>query len=111
MARPEVLSALPGVSQAEVEAIRAARAAEAEGGAPIPAPPLTEVRRYTTRSRDQVFTIRAEARTQTGAVFVREAVVRLMDMDKYRPFRIFAWRRGRRSEAVGALGVGGATGN
>ncbi len=98
-----VLLALPGVDPAAVEAFtqqwEAQAGARREGGAGLGGARMTTLpgvgRKYAARSREQVFTIRAEAGMRSGAVFVREAVVRLMDMDKYRPFRIFAWRRGR----------------
>ncbi len=91
----EVLLAIPGVDEGTVEIIHAARIAEAEGAAPTPLPALTGVRRYTIRSREEVLLIRAKAQTKGGAVFVREAVVRLMANDINQPFRIYAWRRGR----------------
>jgi general secretion pathway protein K len=44
------------------------------------------------------FTVRAEAHTESGAVFAREAVVRLT-RDRGQPFRIEAWKQGQRSRA------------
>jgi len=50
------------------------------------APPL--------RSRARVFTVHAEARTQGGAVFAREAVIQLTGGRP--PYRILVWRQGER---------------
>ncbi len=47
------------------------------------------------RSRIRVYGIHAEARSASGALFTREAVVRLAARPE-RPFEILAWRRGRR---------------
>ena len=90
----EVLLAVPGVDAGEVDALLAARAA-IEG--PIgrePLPLLTGARGYFSMSGRRVFTVRAEAHTESGAVFVREAVVRLT-RDPAKPFRFLAWRQGR----------------
>ena len=46
------------------------------------------------RARFRAVTIRAEARTLAGAVFVRRAVVRLV-RGRARPYRIEAWKQGR----------------
>ncbi len=53
-------------------------------------------RQYASRSRGRVFTVRAEARVRSGAVFVREAVIS-MTRNIEKPFNIHAWRRGRRA--------------
>ncbi len=53
-------------------------------------------RRYLSRSRRQVYTLRAEAHARNGAVFVREGVVRLTGSADRR-FRFLAWRQGTRS--------------
>jgi len=47
------------------------------------------------RSRVRVYTVHAEGRTDNGAVFVREAVVRIV-RNPAEPFRFHAWRQGRR---------------
>ena len=80
-APPLVLRALPGLDAAGVEALIAARE-EAGGGA------------AASLRRARVVTIRAEARTDSGAVYVREAVVRLT-RGRAQPFRIEAWRQGQ----------------
>ena len=48
----------------------------------------------STRSRGRVYTIHAEGRSRGGAVFARQAVVRLGG--GARGFRIEAWKQGRR---------------
>ncbi len=47
------------------------------------------------RSRVRVYTVHAEGRTDSGAVFVREAVVAMV-RNPAEPFRIHAWHQGRR---------------
>ena len=76
---------------------RAAGAAGDDGddGEVAPLPELTGVADHLTRSRQRVYTIRAEARTDTGAVFVREAAVEPLG-SLQRPFIVYKWRRGRR---------------
>ena len=102
------LLALPGVSIIEVDTLLAARASTAstaraagaagddgDDGEVAPLPELTGVADHLTRSRQRVYTIRAEARTDTGAVFVREAAVEPLG-SLQRPFIVYKWRRGRR---------------
>ncbi|RMD62467.1 MAG: hypothetical protein D6826_07380, partial [Alphaproteobacteria bacterium] len=50
----------------------------------------------SARSRARTFTIHAEARTDDGAVFVREAVVEI-ETGEEMPFAIRAWTRGTRT--------------
>ena len=78
--------AAPGV----VDDYLAARAEAPPGAAP--AFPGAEGR--SPRARARIYTIHAEARLASGAVFAREAVVRLAG--GVRPYRIEAWRQGRR---------------
>ncbi len=100
-----VLQALPGLDPAEIEALLAEREEEEigdeagdESGEPGAAGIGTVGAEVPVRrSRSPAFTIRAEAHTETGAVFVREAVVRLAG-DRDRPYLIQAWRQGRRIE-------------
>ncbi len=102
-----VLLALPGVDAEAVEAFTQRKAGKkAEGqsgvgqmaGAELGGARMTTIpglgREYVARSRGRVFAIRAEARMQSGAVFVREAVVYLT-RNIERPFRTYAWKRGR----------------
>ncbi len=92
----EVLQALPGVVAAEVEAFLADRASAPEGGA-IVARSLTGAESFMSRSRKRVYSLRAEAQTASGAVFVREAVVQLTRAPRS-PYRFLAWTRGNRKE-------------
>ena len=104
-----VLLALPGVDAEAVEAFteqRQARPGAGEqgagqmAGAELGGARITTLpglgRQYASRSRGRVFTIRAEARVRSGAVFVREAVIS-MTRNIEKPFNIHAWRRGRRA--------------
>ena len=90
----EVLLAVPGVDPNEVDALLAARAAIEGPIGRTPLTPLTGVRGYFSLSSRRVFTVRAEAHTESGAAFVREAVVRLT-RDRDTPFRFLTWRQGR----------------
>ncbi len=94
VAPAEVLRALPGASDTEIENLLAARAASGDAQGPLPV--LTGVGRYLTRHAAEVYTVRAEAHTESGAVFVREAVVELTG-DRNAPFTFRAWRQGGRS--------------
>ena len=104
-----VLLALPGVDAEAVEAFteqRQARPGVGEqgagqmAGAELGGARITTLpglgRQYASRSRGRVFTVRAEARVRSGAVFVREAVIS-MTRNIARPFEIHAWRRGKRA--------------
>ena len=100
-----VLLALPGVDAEAVEAFAGQRrtgeqAAGRMAGAELGGARMTTLpglgRQYAARSRGRVFTVRAEARVRSGAIFVREAVVS-MTRNIARPFSIHAWRRGKRA--------------
>ncbi len=94
----EALLALRGVGPEEVESFLAARA---EGTTEN----LLGAEGYETTSRKRVFTIRAEARAESGALFVREAVVEPIGArHKALPnpkelFRFLAWKQGSRAAA------------
>ena len=88
----EVLLALPGSGAEAVDEHLAARAEAPEGAGPT----LLGAEGFTARSRQRVYTVRAEAYLESGAVFVREAVVRLGG--GARGFTVLAWRQGRRAE-------------
>jgi general secretion pathway protein K len=90
LAPRDVLLALPGGEAAGVVDDYLASRAEAATGA-APAFPGAEGSR---RSRARVYTIHAEARLASGAVFVREAVVRLAGGPQ--TYRVEAWRQGAR---------------
>lgn len=55
---------------------------------------LNAPRRFLSSSARATFTIRAEAQTDTGGAFIREAVVRVANRGD-RPYAILLWRRGR----------------
>ncbi len=61
------------------------------------------------RSRIGIYTIRAEARANRGAVFVREAVITL-EGDPGRLYRVLEWRRGRLAAPGGGAGPEGEGG-
>ncbi len=92
----EALLALRGIGSEEVESFLAAR----EGGR---TERLLRAQDYQTTSRERVFTIRAEARAESGAVFVREAVVEPIGArhkalpDSKEHFRFLAWKQGSRA--------------
>ncbi len=92
------LLALPGVGSEEVESFLAAR----EGGN---TENLLGAQGHKTASRERMFTIRAEAHAESGAVFVREAVVEPIGArHKALPnpkelFRVLAWKQGSRAAA------------
>ena len=85
-APPLVLEALLGPDALELETMERG---EESGGAPA-----TGSAASAARARSNILTIRSEARTQAGAVFVREAVVRLSGGVR-RPLRFVAWKQGR----------------
>jgi general secretion pathway protein K len=86
-----VLEALPGITPAIVE-----RLLEADDDDPLAVVDddavLAQLDLYWLPSREAVFTVRAEASTQGGGRFVREAVIEL-DGGPERPFLVHAWRQ------------------
>ena len=96
----EALLALPEAGADEIDAYLAARAEGIAKGEPE----LLGAE-YQTESRQSIFTIRAEARTENGAVFVREAVVvpigqrhdQLPNSEEL--FQFLAWKKGSRSSS------------
>ena len=56
-----------------------------------------------SRSRVPVYTVHAEGMVPGGAIFAREAIVRLT-AGADSPYRILGWRRGRRALFQGAPG-------
>lgn len=88
------LLALPGIEAAEVEALLEARAAADEDALAVM---LSDIARFPGveiqgSASDAMTTLRAEARTEGGAVFVREAVARLGEPPEIVLFH--AWREG-----------------
>ncbi len=86
-----VLLALPGGEAEAVDEHLAARAAAPQGAGPA----FLGAEGLSARSRGRVYTIHAEGRSPGGAVFARQAVVRLGG--SARGFRIEAWKQGRRT--------------
>ncbi|NNG03724.1 MAG: general secretion pathway protein GspK [Inquilinus sp.] len=80
-----VLLAIPGLAEDQVDALLARR----------------NVPGQQVRSIGAAFTIRSEAGTQGGGVFVREAVVQ-RGADRRTPYRIREWRRVWDSDAAAA---------
>ena len=91
----QVLLALPGSDATAVDAYLAARGAAPEGAGPA----LLGAEGFAARSRQRVYTVRAEANLESGAVFVREAVVSLAG-NAQQPFKVLVWRQGRRTDKV-----------
>lgn len=92
LASPTVLSAVPGITPEIVEVFANAQL-EGDPFALIEdEEALLDAELYFLFSREVVYRIRAEARTDTGAVFVREAVVELVGGGG-QPFRVYAWDR------------------
>jgi general secretion pathway protein K len=93
-APPEVLAAAPGISPSVVEAILSVRNGSGNFAALVARLEAMGANRYGPLTTARTFTIRAEARTTAGAVFIREAVVAL-PRRAAPPFQILAWRRGQ----------------
>ena len=83
-------AALLAAAAADAPVEDEAEPAEDEG-AQAPAPMVS----FQSISRERVFTIRAEAHTDSDAVFVRKAIVELIN-EPGRAFRVHAWKQGRR---------------
>ncbi len=90
----EVLREQAGEAPGEEAALGEGPEPEA-GEAPAPLAPAVAPGMAAARSRVPVYTIRAEARLAGGAVFAREAIVRL-GREGRAPYRVLAWRQGPR---------------
>ncbi len=95
-----VLAAIPGMTDQLIEAF-AKTGPEDDPLAAIDDDSAGEIEPYLIPSREVMYTIRAEARTAGGGVFVREAVVELTGQAD-RPFLVHAWRRGSRDQPAPA---------
>lgn len=84
----DVLLALPNADPNDIDNYLAARAAP--GGLPL-MPPLS-LGQYFTPEQSGTLTIRAQATTDTGAVFIRQATVTLQD-NGIQPFVTQMWRQ------------------
>ena len=99
-----VLLALPGITPEEVDGYIAERAAaETETDLElVTIPSLDNAADFISLGeRDFVYSLRAEARTPEGGVFVREAVVVPGD-GRSGAFAVLRWGQGRRSATPGA---------
>jgi general secretion pathway protein K len=98
VAEPE--EAEEGEEEAEAEQAAAAQQEVDEAAPAAGEAELDEIPRslgadtLVPRSRARVFTIHAEGRTETGAVFARDAIVQVTGGG--RPLQFFGWDRGRR---------------
>lgn len=88
----EVLLALPGATEENVQSYLAEREEMLDTGmAPLAFP---QAAGFETGARAQVYNLRSRAKAADGTQFVREAVVRLAQ-DPKRPFVIYIWQEGR----------------
>lgn len=90
-ASPTVLAAIPGMTPEMVETLLALDPDEDPYEA-IDEAALYDLEEYFTFSNDIMFTIRAEAESEGGGVFVREAVIEAAG-DQDEPFAIHSWRQ------------------
>ena len=96
-----VLAAIPGMTDQLIEAFAKA-APEDNPLASLNDDSAIDMERYLIPSREVMYTVRTEALTTGGGVFVREAVVELTG-SLPRPFLVHAWRRGTLDESDPAL--------
>ena len=90
----EALLAIPGVEPDEIESLLEGRRATAsDAGIDASVAPAGSAP-YVSRPRALVYSIRAEARSAGGSLFVREAVVQLTRLPS-EPIRFRAWKRYR----------------
>jgi general secretion pathway protein K len=91
-AAPEVLRALPGVEPAQVAAYLQARESRGSRLSSTVLPSLTGVDQYISLGLPNAVRIRAEAVTESGATFIREAVVSAT-RNVRAPYTILGWRQ------------------
>ncbi len=80
----------PATDAEGVESYLSARAGAPEGTGPA----FAHAQSFGTRSRSRFFTVRAESRLESDAIYVREAVVALGG-GRQQPYRLLSWKRGR----------------
>ena len=86
--------AIPGVERDQIESLLEGRRARApDAGVDASLAPAGSAP-YVSRPRGLVYSIRAEARSAGGSLFVREAVVQLTRLPS-EPIRFRAWKRYR----------------
>jgi general secretion pathway protein K len=88
-----VLEALPGMTPQVIESLMTVGPDDDPLDAIEDDEVLEQIDLYWLPSREAVFTIRAEARTEGGGRFVREAVIEL-DGSPEQPYLVYAWRQG-----------------
>ena len=96
-----VLAAIPGMTDQLIEAFAKA-GPEEDPLANMEDDSVFEIEPYLIPSREVMYTVRAEALTAVGGLFVREAVVELTGGPP-RTFLVHAWRRGTLDELDPAL--------
>jgi general secretion pathway protein K len=87
-----VLLSLPGANEAEIDAFLAARGDRGQSNSVAVAPPAS-IASYLAPTPVSAVTIRASATTDTGAAFVREALVLLRGAEGS-PFVVERWAQG-----------------
>ncbi len=98
-APPGVLLALPGLDDAGRGLIIEGRGmAEDEADAPATPPAVSPTRFGRVARTGGVVTVRAEARTASGGIFIREAIVRVGG-ERETPYEYLGWRQGARRES------------
>lgn len=97
IAAREVLRAVPGVTDAQVDGYLAQR--EAARAAKLPIPVFAPAQNFQS-FRNGVVTIRASAQSEDGSVFVREAVALRLPNPK-RSYTFLRWQEGVQQAAAG----------
>ncbi|MDQ1315410.1 MAG: ral secretion pathway protein [Pseudomonadota bacterium] len=92
LAPRQVLLALPGVTEADVDAYIAQREEMLDTGQTPPPFPLAAG--FETGATTQVYNLRSIAKASDGTQFVREAVAKVAQ-DPKRPFIFLLWQEGR----------------
>jgi general secretion pathway protein K len=92
LAPRQVLLALPGVTEADVDAYIAQREEMLDAGQTPPPFPLAAG--FETGATTQVYNLRSIAKASDGTQFVREAVAKVAQ-DPKRPFIFLLWQEGR----------------
>ncbi len=97
-----VLASIPGMNDQLIEAFAKAEPSD-DPLASINDDRVFDIEPYLSPSREDMYTIRAEAKTAGGGLFVREAVIELTGAPR-QPFQVFAWRRGTVDQPGSDLG-------
>ena len=101
----QVLTALPGITESEVDAIMASRASVGEIRT-VSTLTSGEAARFLAHSRRRFFSIRAEARTMGGSVYVRHVIIERLGRGSL-AYRIVEWGRGSAGETYNSDEHGG----